>query len=76
MKQYFTAEIKAIFAKAQIVQNLARQKFILRFVLALIRSRNVQFCEVAQFLNEEVKDKCNEVRIQDFFGKRHLPMTR
>lgn len=76
MKQYFTAEIRTIFAKAQIVKNLARQKFIASFVLALIRSRKVQFCEVAQFLNNEVKDECNEVRIQDFFGKWHLTINR
>jgi hypothetical protein len=76
MKQYFTAEIRTIFAKGQIVKNLARQKFIVSFVLALIRSRKVQFCEVAQFLNDEVKDACNEVRIQDFFGKWHLTMSR
>jgi hypothetical protein len=35
--------------------------------LGLIKSRQVQFCEVAQHLNEEVQDICNEVRIQDFF---------
>ena len=42
------------------------------FVLALIQSRNrsadaVQFCEVAQHLNDEVKLASNENRIQDFF---------
>ena len=69
MKQYFTAEIRTMFSKAQIVKNLARQKFMLSFVLGLIRSRKVQFCEVAEHLNEEAQSKSNEVRIQDFFGK-------
>jgi len=70
MKQYFTAEITAMFSKVPIVKNLARQKFVLMFVLGPIRSRKVQFCEVAQYLNGEAQDKSNEVPIQNFFVKR------
>ncbi len=76
MKEYFTAEITAMFSKVPIVKNLARQKFMLMFVLGLIRSRKVQFCEVAQYLNDEAQDKSNEVRIQDFFAKWHLTINR
>jgi hypothetical protein len=38
------------------------------YILALIRSRDVQFCETATFLNDKVKDASNETRIQDFLG--------
>jgi hypothetical protein len=37
------------------------------YILALIKSRDVQFCETATFLNDKVKDASNETRIQDFF---------
>lgn len=72
MKTSFNDKIKEVFSKVKIVKHLARQKFVLRFVLGLIKSRKVQFCEVAQHLNEEAKDICNEVRIQDFFRQAAL----
>lgn len=55
-----------------LVRHLSRQKFISQFVLALIKSRNVQFCEVAQHLNDAVKVASNETRIQDFFREVDL----
>jgi len=55
-----------------VVRNLARQKFVSQFILALIKSRNVQFCEVAQHLNDAVKVASNETRIQDFFREVRL----
>jgi Transposase DDE domain len=67
MKQYCCTEITAILENVAIVKNLARKKFIILFVLAMIKTRSVQFCEVAQALNDEVKASSNEVRIQDFF---------
>lgn len=67
MKTSFSDKIREIFAKVKIVKNLARQKFVFSFLLGLIKSRKVQFCEVAQHLNDQVQDICNEVRIQDFF---------
>jgi len=67
MKPSFSDKIREIFIKVKIVQNLARQQFVLRFLLGLIKSRQVQFCEIAQHLNEQVQDISNEVRIQDFF---------
>ena len=72
MKQHFSTKIKEIFDKVELVSNLARKKFIFSFVLALIKSRKVQFCEVAEHLNEQVQDICNEVRIQDFFRQAKL----
>lgn len=72
MKQYCCAEVTAILDIVPIVQNLARKKFIALFVLAMIKTRAVQFCEVAQALNDEVKASSNETRIQDFFREVEL----
>ena len=55
-----------------IVRHLSRQKFIAQFIIGLIKSRNVQFCEVAQHLNDAVKLASNETRIQDFFREVDL----
>jgi hypothetical protein len=67
MKQSFKNEITTILDAIPIVQNRARKKFVAAFVLALIQSRNVQFGELAQHLNPDVKLASNENRIQDFF---------
>jgi hypothetical protein len=67
MKQRLVEQVSKVLAKVPIVENLARRKFICLFILGLIKSRNVQFCEVAVHLNEEAKLTSNEVRIQDFF---------
>lgn len=72
MKQYCSAEVTAILDKVPIVKNLARKKFIVLFVLAMIKTRSVQFCEVAQALNDEVHVSSNEIRIQDFFREVSL----
>jgi len=72
MKQYCCNEITAILDNVPIVLNLARKKFIVLFVLAMIKTRSVQFCEVAQALNDEVKASSNETRIQDFFREVDL----
>lgn len=67
MKQSLISEITNVLHKAPIVVNLARKKFVAQYVVALIKSRNVQFCEVAQHLNNSAKLASNETRIQDFF---------
>ncbi|WP_207190725.1 hypothetical protein [Hymenobacter lapidiphilus] len=54
------------------MSHLSRQKFIDQFVIGLIKSCNVQFCEVAQHLNDAVKPVSNETRIQDFFRETEL----
>lgn len=72
MKTGFTDKLKEVFSKVKIVENLARQKFIVSFLLGLIKSRKVQFCEIAPHLNQEVQNICNEVRIQDFFRQVEL----
>jgi hypothetical protein len=72
MKTRFNAKIKELFAQVKIVNNLARQKFVFRFLLGLIKSRRVQFSEIAPHLNEEIQSGCHEVRIQDFFRQVSL----
>lgn len=67
MNQRLINEITSLLTKAQIVKNLARKKFFGQFILSLIKSRNVQFCHVAKYLNDTAKVVSNEVRIQDFF---------
>ena len=67
MKHCLIAKITTVLQHAPIVRNLARQKFVSQFIIALIKSRNVQFCEVAHQLNDSVKLASNETRIQDFF---------
>lgn len=75
MKQSLINEFTAILSKVPIVKNLARKKFIAQFTLGLIKSRNVQFCEVAHYLNDKAKLTSNEVRIQDFFREVKLDYT-
>ena len=72
MKTRFSDKIKEVFGKVKTVKNLARQKFMFSFLPGLIKRRKVPFCEVAQHLNDQVQDICNEVRIQDFFRKVEL----
>lgn len=72
MKQRLSAKITTILQRAPVVRNLARQKFVGQFVIALLKSRNVQFGEVAQHLNDAAKVASNETRIQDFFRETDL----
>ena len=72
MKQCLIAKITTLLRRVQLVPHLSRQKFVSQFVIALLKSRNVQFCEVAQHLNEAVKIASNETRIQDFFRQADL----
>lgn len=67
MKQSLVDEITNVLQKVPIVANLARKKFVAQFTIGLIKSRNVQFCEVAHHLNDQAKLASNETRIQDFF---------
>lgn len=72
MKQSLIDEITNVLQKAPIVEHLSRKKFISQFIVGLIKSRNVQFCEVAQHLNDSAKLASNETRIQDFFREADI----
>ena len=61
-----------LLQQAPFVGHLSRQKFVGQFILGLIKSRNVQFGEVAQHLNDAAKPASNETRIQDFFRQVNL----
>ena len=63
MKQRLIAKITTGLQHLPVVRNLARQKFVSQFIIALIKSHNVQFCAVAQHLNDAVKLASNETRI-------------
>ncbi len=75
MKQHFAAKITTLLQQTPFVGHLSRQKFVGQFILGLIQSRNVQFGEVAQHLNDAVKPASNETRIQDFFREVNLDYT-
>ena len=72
MKQCLSAKITTLLQHLPVVRNLARKKFVGQFIIGLLKSRNVQFCEVAQHLNDAAKPASNETRIQDFFRKPDL----
>jgi hypothetical protein len=72
VKQRLIAKITTVLQQVPLVGNLARQKFMAQFIIGLLKSRNVQFCEVAQHLNDRVKVASNETRIQDFFRQVRL----
>jgi hypothetical protein len=67
MNSKLESEVTSVLSKISIVKNLSRKKFISLFILGVIKSRNVQFCEIAHHLNDNTKLSSNEVRIQDFF---------
>jgi hypothetical protein len=50
----------------------ARQDFISHFVLGMLQSRNVHFCEVAAHMDTTAKNASNLRRIQLFFAKYKL----
>ena len=72
MKQRLIAKITTVLQQVPLVRNLARQKVVAHFLIGLVKSRNVQFGEVAQHLNDRVKPASNETRIQDFFREVEL----
>ena len=67
MKPKLIDKITSMLHQVPIVTNKWRKDFVARFVLALIQSRRVQFCEVAHHLNEGAKLASNQTRIEDFF---------
>ncbi len=67
MKQSLKVKSRQSSIRAPIVDNLARKTFISLFVLSLIQTRKVQFNEIANVLNDEVKIASNQNRIEDFF---------
>ena len=67
MKQRLIAKITTVLQHVPLVGHRSRQKFVAHFIIGLVKSRNVQFCEVAQHLNDTARPASNETRIQNFF---------
>lgn len=76
MKKYCTDEVISILDIIPIVSNKARKKFVILLVLAMIKTRKVQFGELAEELNPDVLASSNETRIQDFFREVTLDYTK
>ena len=72
MKPFCGDKVIQLLDKFPIVVNKARKKFVVSFILSMIKMRAVQFCEIAQGLNDAVKATSNETRIQDFFREVKL----
>lgn len=75
MKQGLIAKITTVLRQVPLVAHLSRKKFVAAFVIGLIKSRKVQFCEVAHYLNDVVKVASNETRIENFFRQATLDYT-
>ena len=71
MKQCLIDKITTVLQRVPVVAHLARKKFVARFIIGLIKSRKVSFCEIAHHLNDAVKSALNETRIPDFSGTLH-----
>ncbi|HET9501903.1 MAG TPA: hypothetical protein VFO93_00070 [Hymenobacter sp.] len=72
MKQCLSAKITTLLRRAPIARNLARQNIVAQLIITLLKSRNIQFGEVAQHLNDAVKMASNQTRIQNFFREDEL----
>jgi len=67
VNQRLIVKITTVLQQVPLVGNLSRQKLIAQFLIGLLKSCNVQFCEVAQHLNDTAKPASNETWIQHFF---------
>lgn len=70
MKKLYDTKLSQIFELGNFFTkkiNLSRKKFIISYLLGLVMSRNVHFCEVAAHMNEEVDSESNVRRIERFF---------
>jgi hypothetical protein len=72
MKDFLTSKVIKLMSSFAIVKHLSRQKCATALVLSLIRTRQVQFQELALVFNDQVKEDSNERRIQAFFKEAYL----
>lgn len=72
MKDFLSSKVVKLMSSFAIVKHLSRQKCAISLVLSLIRSRQVQFQELALVFNDQVKEDSNERRIQAFFKEAAL----
>ena len=62
MKKYCTDEVTGILEKIPIVNNKARKKIVILFIQAIIKTRKVQFCEIAPYFYVETNQKLKKIR--------------
>lgn len=72
MKQSLIDKITTVLHLTPFVSNVARKKFVARFILGLVNSRKGQFHAIAQHLNDGVQVSSNQTRIENFF--RHAAL--
>ena len=70
VKPYFAAKTTTLLQQAPFVGHLSRQKFVGQFIIGLIKSRNVQFGEVAQHFNDAAKPAASAAWPKKASGKR------
>jgi hypothetical protein len=75
MKAGLLSKITNLLTESKLVHNLARKKFIALFVVALAKSRNVQFHAIAKHFNDNADPASSEVRIQDFLREVDIDYT-
>jgi len=76
MLHLFNSKIGSLFDKINWVDTLARKKFVASGILAMIKSKKVQFSELAFHLNPEAKTESNIRRIQAFFQQYDFDYER
>lgn len=59
-------KIKDIFLPLQMAENLARKKFILSIILAILEARKIQLHEISLHIESEAKVESTERRLQAF----------
>ena len=55
-----------------VVQHKSRQEFLDLMIGGIMKSRSVQFCEIANSINRPIKTESLERQIQDFFQKTEI----
>jgi len=72
MKSSFSSKVIDLMLCSEIVTHLSRKKCMASCIVAMIRGRSVQFNELAEYMNDQVEESSNEVRLQDFFREVSL----
>lgn len=69
MTQITEDKIKEIFEKTNLVSNLARRKWFILMIFALIECKNVVFYEISLHIKKGTQVDSNLRRIQRFFAQ-------
>jgi hypothetical protein len=61
-------QVAKLFSICKLAKNVARQKFIVEILLALLECKKIQFNELALHINSEALEVSTERRLQNFFA--------